>query len=95
MSKTANSERKRRRFEVEWEGEDVDLRTRVLMSDSYTTARYRMLMISAIRKDISDEFKQLLELQMKVKFGEYDDAISYLNEVLVEPFVNRDLQNGL
>uniref|UniRef100_A0A7I5EF57 TPR_REGION domain-containing protein n=1 Tax=Haemonchus contortus TaxID=6289 RepID=A0A7I5EF57_HAECO len=87
MSKSVNSERKRRRFEVEWEGEDDDLRTRVLMSDNYTTARYRMLMISAIRKDISEEFKQLLELQMKVKFGEYDDAISYLNEVIRD---NRD-----
>ncbi|KAK6040664.1 hypothetical protein COOONC_21831 [Cooperia oncophora] len=87
MSKSVTSERKRRRFEVEWEGEDEDLRTRVLMSDNYTTARYRMLMISAIRKDISDEFKQLLELQMKVKFGEYDDAISYLNEVVRD---NRD-----
>ncbi|RCN24562.1 hypothetical protein ANCCAN_29740, partial [Ancylostoma caninum] len=64
-----------------------DLRTRVLMSENYTTARYRMLLISAIRKDISDEFKQLLELQMKIKFGEYDDAINYLNEVMRD---NRD-----
>ncbi|VDP58195.1 unnamed protein product [Heligmosomoides polygyrus] len=41
-----------------------------------------MLLISAIRKDISNEFKQLLELQMKVKFREYDDAVSCYNEVL-------------
>ncbi|EYB83931.1 hypothetical protein Y032_0327g2619 [Ancylostoma ceylanicum] len=87
MSKGTNSERKRRRFEVEWEGVHDDLRTRVLMSENYTTARYRMLLISAIRKDISDEFKQLLELQMKIKFGEYDDAINYLNEVMRD---NRD-----
>ncbi|VDM77619.1 unnamed protein product [Strongylus vulgaris] len=66
---------------------DINLRTRVLMSENYTTARYRMLLISAIRKDISDEFKQLLELQMKIKFGEYDDAINYLNEVMRD---NRD-----
>lgn len=52
------------------------------MSENYTTARYRMLLISAIRKDISNEFKQLLELQMKVKFREYDDAVSCYNEVL-------------
>ncbi|KHJ77389.1 hypothetical protein OESDEN_22991 [Oesophagostomum dentatum] len=57
------------------------------MSENYTTARYRMLLISAIRKDISEEFKQLLELQMKIKFGEYDDAINYLNEVMRD---NRD-----
>ncbi|WKX99823.1 hypothetical protein Q1695_014587 [Nippostrongylus brasiliensis] len=87
MSKSISAERKRRRFEVEWEGVHDDLRTRVLMSENYTTARYRMLLISAIRKDISDEFKQLLELQMKAKFGEYDDAISYLNEVVRD---NRD-----
>ncbi|CAJ0598171.1 unnamed protein product [Cylicocyclus nassatus] len=87
MSKTLNAERKRRRFEVEWEGVHDDLRTRVLMSENYTTARYRMLLISAIRKDISDEFKQLLELQMKIKFGEHDDAINYLNEVMRD---NRD-----
>lgn len=87
MSKSTSVERKRRRFEVEWEGFHEDLRTRVLMSENYTTARYRMLLISSIRKDISDEFKQLLELQMRIKFGEYDDAISYLNEVMRD---NRD-----
>ncbi|ETN83844.1 hypothetical protein NECAME_07136 [Necator americanus] len=57
------------------------------MSENYPTARYRMLLISAIRKDICDEFKQLLELQMKIKFGEYDDAINFLNEVMRD---NRD-----
>ncbi|KAJ1362128.1 hypothetical protein KIN20_021555 [Parelaphostrongylus tenuis] len=87
MSKSTSVERKRRRFEVEWEGFHEDLRTRVLMSENYITARYRMLLISSIRKDISDEFKQLLELQMRIKFGEYDDAISYLNEVMRD---NRD-----
>ncbi|KAK6741968.1 hypothetical protein RB195_009693 [Necator americanus] len=87
MSKASNAERKRRRFEVEWEGVHDDLRTRVLMSENYPTARYRMLLISAIRKDICDEFKQLLELQMKIKFGEYDDAINFLNEVMRD---NRD-----
>ncbi|VDM64821.1 unnamed protein product [Angiostrongylus costaricensis] len=87
MSKSTSVERKQRRFEVEWEGVYDDLRTRVLMSENYTTARYRMLLISAIRKDINDDFKQLLELQMKVRFGEYDDAIACLHEVIRD---NRD-----
>uniref|UniRef100_A0A1I7WY37 RPN1_RPN2_N domain-containing protein n=1 Tax=Heterorhabditis bacteriophora TaxID=37862 RepID=A0A1I7WY37_HETBA len=77
-------ERKRRRFEIDWEGAPEDLRSRVLASDNYATARCRLILIRAIRRDLPLKFKQLLELQMKIKYEEYDDATTYLHEVMMD-----------